>query len=192
VVTEEKRQLRSQVDQLRTKRSAAELIQADQKFAQIDWDSLLPGTAVGCYLSMTNEPPTGGLIDAISANGKTVYVPKLTADSKLRWGLNKPPMIKNKFGVLEPEHALCETESLTAIIIPALCVDRDGNRLGRGAGYFDRTLAAVEQYALGGPKRVALVFDEEVLDAIPHDALDQSVDLIVTPKRIFEVETRHS
>ena len=66
-------------------------------------------------------------------------------------------------------------------------VGLDGTRLGRGAGYYDRALAAVPGAIKGGPLRIAVAFDDEVDDSVPHDAWDQPVDVIVTPTRILRL-----
>ena len=70
-----------------------------------------------------------------------------------------------------------------AILVPALAVDRGGHRLGRGGGHYDRTLALLAR--LRGtddlPTRIALIYDDEVLEAVPFDKFDQFVTAVITP-----------
>ena len=70
-----------------------------------------------------------------------------------------------------------------AILVPALAVDLLGHRLGRGGGHYDRTLALLAR--LRGteplPTRIAVIYDHELLDAVPFDELDQPVTAVVTP-----------
>ena len=66
--------------------------------------------------------------------------------------------------------------SLDVLFIPALAIDHNGMRLGKGAGYYDRALASLNPR----PQTIAIVYAEEVLDAVPHDDHDQAVDLVIT------------
>jgi 5-formyltetrahydrofolate cyclo-ligase len=63
------------------------------------------------------------------------------------------------------------------VLAPALAVARDGSRLGRGGGSYDRALARCPADAV----LAAVVFDEEVVDVLPSDAWDVRVHLAVTP-----------
>jgi 5-formyltetrahydrofolate cyclo-ligase len=63
------------------------------------------------------------------------------------------------------------------VLVPALAVARDGVRLGRGGGSYDRALARVAP----GTPRVALLFDGELVDALPADPWDVPVTDAVTP-----------
>ena len=67
-----------------------------------------------------------------------------------------------------------------AILVPALAVDRDGHRLGRGGGHYDRTLAMLAGLH-STPALIALIYDDELLPAVPFDELDQLVTAFVTP-----------
>jgi 5-formyltetrahydrofolate cyclo-ligase len=85
-----------------------------------------------------------------------------------------------RFGLLEPVGPrLGPTAIGTAdvIVVPALAVARDGVRLGRGGGYYDRALRHARRDAVV----VALVFDDELLDALPSEPHDHRVHAVVTP-----------
>ena len=66
-------------------------------------------------------------------------------------------------------------------------VGRDGSRLGRGAGYYDRALANVPAHSTGGPIRICLVFDDEVDESVPSEPHDALIDLIVTPSQVIQI-----
>ena len=86
------------------------------------------------------------------------------------------------FGIREPDgpgQALLP--GTTAVVfLPALAVDRDGHRLGQGGGFYDRAMLDLPTHGDGGPPRGALVFADEVLDAVPVEPHDLDVDAIVT------------
>lgn len=60
-----------------------------------------------------------------------------------------------------------------------MAVDKQGMRLGKGAGYYDRALAGLEVPV------VAVVYDDEFLDAVPHDTHDVPVHGVITPTGFF-------
>jgi 5-formyltetrahydrofolate cyclo-ligase len=66
------------------------------------------------------------------------------------------------------------------IIVPGLAFDRQGNRLGRGGGYYDRLLFAERQKS---PSAIAVGvgFDHQLIDEVPHEQHDQRVDLLCMP-----------
>jgi 5-formyltetrahydrofolate cyclo-ligase len=69
---------------------------------------------------------------------------------------------------------------LDAVLIPAAAVDRAGNRLGWGKGFYDRFLSSVE----GDPLLIAVSFDSDRVDQIPTEAHDAPVDAILTETEI--------
>lgn len=69
-------------------------------------------------------------------------------------------------------------EELDAVILPGLAFDYAGNRLGRGAGLYDRFLA---ELASEKPVRIGVAFDIQLADSVPTDAHDQRLHAIVTP-----------
>jgi 5-formyltetrahydrofolate cyclo-ligase len=61
------------------------------------------------------------------------------------------------------------------LLVPALAVDRAGNRLGRGGGYYDRALSGIRAQV------VAVIYDDELVDAVPHEPHDRLVDATLRP-----------
>jgi 5-formyltetrahydrofolate cyclo-ligase len=64
-------------------------------------------------------------------------------------------------------------------VCPGVAGSRAGDRLGRGGGSYDRALARSAPTTL----RCLLLYDDEVVDAVPTDAHDERVDVLVTPTR---------
>ncbi|MGH3580223.1 MAG: 5-formyltetrahydrofolate cyclo-ligase, partial [Mycobacterium sp.] len=63
------------------------------------------------------------------------------------------------------------------VLVPALAVDRRGNRLGRGAGFYDRALPLADPDA----RLIAVVRDDELLDEVPAEPHDVAMTHMLTP-----------
>ena len=70
--------------------------------------------------------------------------------------------------------------SRPVLLVPAAAVDRSGMRMGWGRGYFDKTLGSMDRR----PPVFAVVFDDELLDALPSEPHDERVDGVVTPSGV--------
>lgn len=171
-------------------RSAAELANAELSERAIAFVKSHSAKSVAIYLSFSTEPSTKQIIAELLASGARVLVPAVATDHSLRWF--EFDGVSTKMGALgfaEPDAVRLPEASLTEadiIFVPALAVDENGARLGRGGGYYDRALA---QLILGEKKhclKVALVYDEEVLPLLPSETHDIAVDAVITDKRLIE------
>lgn len=134
---------------------------------------------------MGPEPQTGSLIDWLLANNHEVLLPILYADNDLGWGIapGAADLVPGRLGLSEPPVDLGSDAIATAelVICPALAVARDGVRLGRGGGSYDRALARVRP----GTPIWAGVYDAEVVEALPADEHDHPVHAALTPNRLI-------
>jgi 5-formyltetrahydrofolate cyclo-ligase len=135
---------------------------------------------ITCYLPFGNEPDTELFIDWAMENEIEVLLPVSNSDGTLDWVSFDGTTGAGIFGFQEAAGKTQEPINIDLAIIPALAVDRVGIRLGKGKGFYDRALPHFEPL----PPVVAVVFDEEVLDSIPAEAHDHSVDAAVTPSGI--------
>ena len=124
---------------------------------------------VATYLSYPSEPDTTLFIKALLDQGIQVLVPETLDEGLLRW---------HDF----VDGQVLEIKSADLLFVPALAVDRKGNRLGRGKGYFDRELSALE-----GVPVFAVVFDSEILEHVPTEDHDRRVDGVVTQEQILKI-----
>ena len=83
------------------------------------------------------------------------------------------------FGVREPAGGDAVTPVILAV--PLLAFDDDGNRLGYGGGYYDRTLRSLR--TTGDVLAVGVAYDEQEVPCVPIDGRDEPLDLIVTDRR---------
>lgn len=139
---------------------------------------------IAAYLSVGSEPETTALVFALWKRGSYVLLPVLREDYDLDWASYEGPdsVEPSRRGLLqptEPRRGVAAIASADYVIVPALAVGRDGHRLGRGGGCYDRALARV------GPAvpTVALLYDTELLDEVPAGPHDQPVRAVVQPLR---------
>jgi 5-formyltetrahydrofolate cyclo-ligase len=140
-------------------------------------------SVVAAYRSLAGEPGTGPLIAALLDRGVTVLLPVLQPDRTLCWGRHEPGNEEaSRLGILEPhswQGGVRLLDTAAVVVCPGMAGDLSGHRLGRGGGSYDRALSAVSRTVL----RCLLLYDEEVLDAVPIAAHDELVDVLVTPTR---------
>ncbi|GCD11146.1 5-formyltetrahydrofolate cyclo-ligase [Clostridium tagluense] len=140
------------------------------------------------YLSFNNEVDTYALAKWCLDNGKKVIVPYCIKETReiIPFEINNltNDLTKSSFGIMEPKHDILKkanTCDIDLIIVPGVVFDKHGNRIGFGAGYYDRFL----------PKRVkntptiGIAFDYQVISKIPTGTYDVPLDFIITEKRII-------
>jgi 5-formyltetrahydrofolate cyclo-ligase len=172
----------------RAKHDATQLQQAEWGILSHDWAALCPGKYVTCYVSMAGEPPTEKLREHLKSLGKTVLLPIMKPGRALAWGIDEGELVVNNYGVAQPVESHLSPADASLMIIPALRAGRDGTRLGRGAGYYDRALAATPSAINGGPTRLVLVFDDELVDSVPHEPHDEKMDGVITPTELLLIK----
>jgi 5-formyltetrahydrofolate cyclo-ligase len=138
---------------------------------------------VACYLSFGGEPDTS-IFNKWALDARLeLLLPVANPDSTLHWvAFDGVTTTLSIFGFAEPHGPPVELEPLDLIIVPALAVDQSGNRLGKGKGYYDRALANASAHA------VAVVYEHELLEALPAAGHDRKVDFVVTPSQTLRLE----
>lgn len=130
------------------------------------------------YYSMPDEVPTQGLLDELVSEGKTVLLPRVISDTEMevRRYTGKEDLQKGAFGIMEPTGTLfTDYERIDVAIVPGVAFDRDGHRLGRGKGYYDRFLSKVPLVY-----KIGVCFPSRLMDKVPADEYDILMDEIVT------------
>ena len=175
--------LRDQLSTTRGRRSLLEVSTAARAIA----DHLLAApevrraATVAAYISIGTEPGTGPLIDQLAAMGRRVILPVVLPDLDLDWAVyDGPDSLERRRGLLEPVGRRLGPEAVATadvVLTPGLAVDRTGMRLGRGGGCYDRALGRVPV----GTFVCTLLYDDEVVEAVPSAAHDRPVTAVVTP-----------
>lgn len=176
-----KRAVRERVLAARRRRPPAEIAAAAAAIAAALVEHLAGVRTLTAYVPEEIEPGHGQLPDALDVLGARVLLPVVPAeDRELSWAVSSGQLAPGRFGLLEPAGPRLRPEALAAaevVVVPALAVSRDGVRLGRGGGYYDRAL----RHARPGTTVVAVVFDDELLDQLPAEPHDLRVTAVVTP-----------
>ncbi|MFE3101031.1 5-formyltetrahydrofolate cyclo-ligase [Nocardia tengchongensis] len=138
-------------------------------------------TWVCAYVPVGGEPGSLALLDALRAGGARVLLPVTGEPGPLEWAEYTGPegLRRGRFGLREPigDPVVNGIAMAAAILVPALAVDRRGVRLGRGAGYYDRSLSASRADA----RLIAVVRDEELVDRLPEESHDHRMGWALTP-----------
>ena len=121
-------------------------------------------------------------LDALFSNawkfGKETFVPIFNPRSKkyeFAEITEKTELKRGNFGILEPVNPLIVSVSeIDLMVVPGVAFDFQGNRLGRGGGYYDRLLQHFNGISL------AVAFDFQLLETIPCEPHDRPVDFVLT------------
>ncbi len=142
-------QLRQQIRKTRANLTALQQQQAEDSITQQALALIEARNAqhIALYVSFDGEISTEKLIKTLWAQDKQVYLPVLHPFNPnhllfLRY-LPDTPMLKNKFGIWEPKlnvQNVLPLDELDILFTPLVAFDKQGNRLGMGGGFYDRTL----------------------------------------------------
>lgn len=147
---------------------------------------LAAGDTVCGYVPLPTEPGSVAMLDRLRAVGARVLLPVTVPDAPLHWAPYQGPdsLRTGAFGVAEPVAEPLPPEAVRRagiVLVPALAVDRAGIRLGRGGGFYDRTLPLVAESTLV----IAVVRDAELVDTLPAEPHDRRVSGVLTPGQGF-------
>ena len=183
-MTEEKALLRARLLAARAGLSAGQRAEAGRAIrdALLDRPEIQMAGTIAAYYSIGAEPDTRGLVYALWKRGSYVLLPVLRVDGDLDWASYEGPesLVPGPRGLREPSEpprGVGAVARADAVLVPALAVDRAGNRLGRGGGSFDRALARVSPLV----PLIALVYDDEIVDRVPAEHHDVKVRAAVSP-----------
>lgn len=124
------------------------------------------------------EPDTARLVGELVRRGKGVGLPRMLPEHRMEVRLFDPdrPLTEAPFGISEPgeDCPLVRREDIDLVLVPALCYDRRGFRLGFGGGYYDRWLAGFAGATVG------LCREAVLQERVPVEGHDARVDFLLT------------
>ena len=132
------------------------------------------------YYSLHDEVNTHQYIDYLLALGKKVLLPEVIDGENMviREYTGKHDLKEGAFHIMEPIGSLFPEEKYQEIhlaIIPGMAFDQQGNRLGRGKGYYDRFLQKIPQVY-----KIGICFPFQLVDEIPTEETDIKMDTIMS------------
>ncbi len=150
-------------------------------------------STVMLYLSLPDEVQTAAAALAAWQRGKTVAVPKVYWEHRRIMPMEiqslETGLVTTQHGIPEPaEERPIPLEMIDLIVVPGLAFDAQGNRLGRGGGFYDRFLCQPGNQAV----TCGLAFHEQIVDELPVEAHDRVIDLLVTDEKVIRFDHREA
>jgi 5-formyltetrahydrofolate cyclo-ligase len=146
-----------------------------------------PSPITSLYLSVGSEMDTAPLIDALLERDTELCLPavvKRDVPLVFRAWRRGEPLEPDLLGTPAPR-ASARTLIPDMVIAPLLAFDGEGNRLGQGGGYFDRTIAALHETSRAVV--VGLAYAGQEVPSLPAEAHDRPLDAVLTEQgfRLF-------
>lgn len=156
-----------------------------------NWSSWRSSSVIALFATLPGEIDTQPLIELARRDGKRLLFPRMLAGRTLEFAVVEKigSLRPGRYGVLEPD-SRCPARTMradTIVFVPGRAFDREGGRLGRGAGYYDRALAGCGDRS-GRPRFIGVGFESQVVSFVPMSSFDTRMDSVVTEMGLFEVE----
>ena len=153
-----------------------------KNFKQLDF-SEIKTLHIFLPIETKNEPNTFLFIDWLCANHPNIkiIVPRTDFQTSLMTNhtyKGTDGLKKNIFDILEPQKEEIHTGDIDLVVIPLLCFDKSGFRVGYGKGFYDRFLQGIKT------QKVGLSLFDEVVEIDDVDEFDVAMDICITPGRI--------
>ena len=143
---------------------------------------------IALYLAADGELDTDPIVRKARAENKRLFLPVILPNNALqfRQWLADMDLVVNRYGIAEPPETAnsAELPALTLVCVPLVAWDRQGNRLGMGGGFYDRTFAGAGSRGL----LVGLGYTVQEQARLPRDSWDVSLDLVVTESDLISCE----
>nr|WP_261817474.1 5-formyltetrahydrofolate cyclo-ligase [Vibrio gallicus] len=187
-----RKQIRTSMRSMRRSLPPAFLSQASLSLKQqlIALPELRCANKVALYLANDGELDPYATIRWLWEAGIQTFIPVLHPFAKgqllfLRF-TEDTELVTNRYGIAQPKldiRDICPVAQLDIIFTPLVAFDHQGQRLGMGGGYYDRTLAPFTGCL--NPIAIGLAYDEQQLTSLPTEAWDIPLSKIVTPTRVL-------
>ncbi|OGO95714.1 MAG: 5-formyltetrahydrofolate cyclo-ligase [Coxiella sp. RIFCSPHIGHO2_12_FULL_44_14] len=151
---------------------------------------------LACYVAHDNEVDLHAMIHTVTTEEKRYYyLPVLDLHNPHRLEFytyqSGDTLITNRYGIPEPDithQQRIAPQELAIVLVPLVAFDEYGHRIGRGAGYYDRTFA----FLLETPRRtrpllIGLAYDFQQVEPIEPDSWDITLNKIITEKRTYHI-----
>ncbi|MGB8818744.1 MAG: 5-formyltetrahydrofolate cyclo-ligase [Rhizobiaceae bacterium] len=141
---------------------------------------MVPGEVVSAFLPMRSEVDVRPLMAAMAEKGARICVPAILDKTTIEFRelVRGAPLIDMGFGTVGPGPDATVLDP-ALMLVPLAAFDRHGNRIGYGAGYYDRAIARLMAKGMT-PRLVGIAYDCQEVDAVPAEPHDVPLDAILT------------
>lgn len=165
--------------------AAAAIVAALEQIPEFLVDPRIAG-----YWAVGGEVPLNIVQMRLVARDQRYFLPRLDADGSLEFAAWQAgaALAPNRFGIPEPaaDAAPCAARELDVVLVPLLGFDRKGNRLGMGAGYYDRTFAWLRDQARPAqPLLVGIGYHFQEVSELAAQPWDVPLDYIATERELI-------
>ena len=184
-------QIRIRYRELRENLSADAQAKAGQLLS--DYIRVLPeyqqAKRIATYFAVNGEISLKPLIDYALKQGKLVYLPNLDQNS-LRFSpyYHQQKMRTNRYKLPEPDvpdEEMITPESLDLVLAPLVVFDAQGNRIGMGGGFYDRSFAFRKHADQLRPVLIGVAHEIQRIDRLEPQPWDIQLDMVVTDQAIY-------
>ena len=135
------------------------------------------------YWSLPDEVTTHETVQYCASLGKNVFLPVVEGERLLIRGFSGMDSLVpgESYSIPEPVDGALQADILDMdlVVVPGVAFDRNGGRMGRGKGYYDRLFADAAGCFGGGPYKVGVCFDFQIVDSVPREPHDMLMDAVV-------------
>ena len=175
----EKKELRAHIKALKKQHTKEQLLEQSQRIlARLEsHPDFIRAERVMLYSALPDEVQTQAFLEKWHLR-KTIILPTVVGDDIIPVEYGKDTAFAvGDFNIMEPQNEPY-TGGFDLIVVPGVAFDRQGNRLGRGKGYYDRFLQQHMEV-----KRIGICFDFQLVDELPADPWDIKMDEVVSCER---------
>lgn len=183
-----KRELRSEIKKKLAELDEEYILYSDRKIYEnlISLPVFASARRIFLYNSIEREVDTGRIIDFCAGHGIPFALPRTFPGGKMDFCpvsdasalVSKPP-----YNIFEPPESFpsIHPTDRDVVIVPALCFDDELYRLGHGAGYYDRFLAACPAFSIG------LCREKLILPRVPREEHDIPASCLISESRVCSI-----
>lgn len=190
-IFEQKQQMRDAVRAARAAIPDRERAAAEQALTNrlLNLPAIKNAKTIGAYLSFGSEVPLKATAEALRASevSHTIALPVVVSPEAMVFlrvdaGDDLEMFADPKKTIRDYDQSrVIPAKQLDLLLVPGVAFDASCRRLGQGGGYYDRYLPLLREDCLA----VGIAFDEQIVDEVPAEAKDKSVDYVVTPTQIY-------
>ena len=143
---------------------------------------------IAAYLPMGGEIDPHPLMQALRKNSNSICLPVCTDEDGplvFRRYKQNDALLPDEMGIAAPR-ATAQQVTPDIVLLPLLAFDGQGNRLGRGGGFYDRTLAALKKR--DACRFIGLAFDMQMVDKCPIAPHDEALHAVLMPTKRLDFD----